>query len=46
MHDDVTIKCAGFYSQFCEALNMFQDILIKYVHSGVMKIHDFVSQLL
>ena len=46
MQDDVTIKCLGFYSQFWEALDIFQDILIKYVHSGVMKLHEFVSQLL
>ena len=42
MQDDVTIKCVGFYSQFCEALDMSQDILIKYVHSGVKKIHEFL----
>ena len=38
MQDDVTIKCLGFYSQFCEVLYIFQDILIKYTHCGAMKI--------
>ena len=38
MQDDVTIKFVGFYSQFCEVLYIFQDILIKYAHCSVMKI--------
>ena len=38
MQDDVTIMCVGFYSQFCEVLYIFQDILIKYTHCGAMKI--------
>jgi len=38
MQDDVTINFVGFYSQFCEVLYIFQDILIKYAHCGVMKI--------